>query len=178
VKHDGRHKGRYVARGHLTDIPVDSVYSGVVLLCGLCIVTFLAKLNGLHLWATNVGNAYLEALTEEKIYIMAGPEFKELGGHIFIIRKALYGLCTSALWWHEKFTDCLRSLGFEPSQAEPDIWMCRVDDHYEYVAVYVDDLAIAMKNPKAITDVLTSCHGFKLKRDWSYHVSSRHDFLP
>lgn len=30
VKHDGRHKARLVADGHLTDIPVDSVYSGVV----------------------------------------------------------------------------------------------------------------------------------------------------
>ena len=27
VKHDGRHKARLVADGHLTDIPVDSVYS-------------------------------------------------------------------------------------------------------------------------------------------------------
>jgi hypothetical protein len=30
VKQDGRHKARLVADGHLTDIPLDSVYSGVV----------------------------------------------------------------------------------------------------------------------------------------------------
>jgi len=123
AKHDGRHKARYVAGGHLTDIPVDSVYSGVVSLCGLCVVTFLAKLNALDLWATNIRNAYLEALTEEKIYIITGPEFKELEGQILIIQKALYGLRTSGLRWHEKFTDCLHGLGFEPSRAEPDIWM-------------------------------------------------------
>ena len=29
VKHDGRHRARFVADGHLTDIPSDSVYSGV-----------------------------------------------------------------------------------------------------------------------------------------------------
>jgi len=29
--------------------------------------------------------------------------------------------------------------------------------------VYVDDLAIASKDPKAITDALTNHHGFKLK---------------
>jgi hypothetical protein len=34
VKHDGRHKARLVADGHLTDIPVDSVYSGIVSLQG------------------------------------------------------------------------------------------------------------------------------------------------
>jgi len=163
VKHDGRLKARYVARGHLTNIPVDSVYSGVVSLCGLCIMTFLVKLNALDLWATDVRNAYLEALTKEKIYIVTGPEFKELEGHILIIRKALYGLCTSGLRWHEKFADCLHGLGFEPSQTELDIWMQRVDEHYKYVAVYVDDLAITSKDPKAITDALTNRHGFKLR---------------
>jgi hypothetical protein len=30
VKHDGRHKASLVADGHLTDIPLDSVYSGVI----------------------------------------------------------------------------------------------------------------------------------------------------
>jgi hypothetical protein len=34
-KHDGRHKARMVADGHLTDIPLESVYSGVVSLRGL-----------------------------------------------------------------------------------------------------------------------------------------------
>jgi len=115
VKHAGRHKARYVAGGHLTDVPVDSVYSGVVSLRGLRIVTFLSEFNGLDLWATDIGNAYLEALTGEKIYIVAGPKFKELEGHILIIRKALYGLSTLGLRWHEKFADCLRGLGFEPS---------------------------------------------------------------
>ena len=30
VKHDGRHKSHLVAGGHLTDIPLESVYSGAV----------------------------------------------------------------------------------------------------------------------------------------------------
>ena len=38
VKHDGRHKSRLVAGGHLTDTPVDSVYSGVVSLRSLRLV--------------------------------------------------------------------------------------------------------------------------------------------
>jgi len=125
-KHNGCHKARYIAGGHLMDIPVDSLYSGVVSLRGLRIVTFLAELNDLDLWATDVGNAYLEALTEEKIYIITGPEFRELEGHILIIRKALYGLRTSGIRWHETIADCLRSLGFEPSRAERCVfrWPC------------------------------------------------------
>jgi hypothetical protein len=74
-KHDGRHKARMVADGHLTDIPLESIYSGVVSLRGLRIITFLSELNGLDLWATGIGNAYLEAFTMEWNYIVAGPEF-------------------------------------------------------------------------------------------------------
>lgn len=34
VKHDGRHKAELVADGHLTNVPLESVYSGVVSLHG------------------------------------------------------------------------------------------------------------------------------------------------
>ena len=95
VKHDGRHKARLVAGGHLTDVPAESVYSGVVSLRSLRIVIFLSELNKLSLWAADIGNAYLEALTKEKLYIVAGPEFGELEGQILVIHKALYGLRTS-----------------------------------------------------------------------------------
>jgi hypothetical protein len=77
----------------------------------------------MELWATDIGNAYLEAYTAEKLYIVAGPEFGELEGHMLIISKALYGLRTSGLRWHEQFSQCLREMGFEPCKAEPDIWM-------------------------------------------------------
>jgi Reverse transcriptase (RNA-dependent DNA polymerase) len=92
VKHDGRHKARLVADGHLTDIPLESVCSGVVSLQGFRIVLFLAELNHLKIWATDIDNAYLEALTSEKVYIIAGSEFVEREGHILIISRALYVL--------------------------------------------------------------------------------------
>ena len=107
-KHDGRHKARMDADGHLTDVPLDSVYSGVVSLRGLRTLVFLAELNGLDIWATDIGNAYLEAETKECVYIIAGAEFGTLEGHTFVIFKALYGLRTSGLCWHEHFADCLR----------------------------------------------------------------------
>jgi len=165
VKHDGRHKVRCVADGHLTDIPLDSVYSGVVSLRGLRVMLFLAELNDLEVYATDIGNAYLEAKTQEKIYIIAGPEFGELEGHILIIRKALYGLRSSGKRWHERFADCLRDEGFFPCKAEPDLWLRPSADGscYEMVAVYVDDLAFGMKDPKAFLKVLEEKHKFKLK---------------
>ena len=72
--------------------PADSIYSGVVSLPGLRLVTFIAELNGLELWGTDIGNAYLESYTEEKVCFIAGGEFGELAGHTFMIIKAQYGL--------------------------------------------------------------------------------------
>jgi hypothetical protein len=120
VKHDGRHKSRLVAGGHLTDPSSDSVYSGVVSLRGIRLVTFIAELNLLELWGADVGNAYLEAKTKEMVYIIGGPEFGELEGHTLIIYKALYGLRTSGLCWHQRFADVLRSMGFLPCKVEND----------------------------------------------------------
>ena len=135
VKHDGRHKARLVAGGHLTPVPVDSVYSSVVSLRGIRMLAFIAEHNDLELWATDVGNAYLESYTKEKVYIIAGEEFGDRQGHKLVITKALYGLKSSGLRWHERFADVLREMKFFPSKAEPDIWMRDMGDHYEYIAV-------------------------------------------
>ena len=69
----------------------ETVYSGAVSLRNLRLAMFLAELNGLQLWEAEVGNAYLQALTKEKLYIVAGPEFEELQGHVLVMHKALYG---------------------------------------------------------------------------------------
>ncbi len=170
VKHDGRYKSRIVAGGHLTDVPLESVYSGVVSLRGVRTVVFLAELNNLLVWQTDIGNAYLESMTKEKVYVIAGPEFVGQEGNIFIISRALYGLKSSGLRWHERFSDVLRSMHFFPSKGEHDIWMRKTllpnttdEYYYEYIAVYVDDLTIASKDPQAIVDILLDVHKFKLK---------------
>ena len=97
------------------------------------------------------------------MYIIAGPEFGERQGHTLIIVKALYGFRSSGLRWHERFADCLHEMGFTPCKAEPDIWMRRVGNLYEYIGTYVDNLVIVSKNPEDIARALTQDYKFKLK---------------
>lgn len=144
VKHDGRHQARLVANGQLTDIPIDSVYSGVVSLHGFQLLLFLTELNGLPIWATDIASAYLEAQTQEKVTILTGPEFEELEGHRWIIDRALYGLQSSGQRWHDRFSACLKNEEFQPCLAEPDIYLQKNGNVYEYIAVYVDDLVFAL----------------------------------
>ena len=87
-----RYKARLVADGSLTPDPVENIYSGVVSLRHLRLVIFLGELNNLELWGADIGNAYLEAYTHEKLFIIAGAEFEELEGFILVFNKALYSL--------------------------------------------------------------------------------------
>ena len=165
VKHDGRFKARLVADGHLTKEPVESIYSGVVSLRSLRMVVFLSQLNNLEIWGADVGNAYLEAYTDEKLCIMAGPEFKELQGHLLIMVKALYGTRSGGARWHDRLFYILQEMKFKPSKADPDVWMRPEPGGtcYEYIAVYVDDLAIAAKDSQAFCNELKKKYNLKLK---------------
>lgn len=191
-KHDGRRKARCVAGGHLTDVPNESVYSGVVSLRGIRLLLLIAELNDMKVWATDIGNAFLESKTNEKVYVIAGGEFGDLKDHVLIIIRALYGLRTSSKRFWERLGDVLREMGFVPCPAEPDIWMRAMNPdgtvmtkedlerekptfehakvstpmfngYYEYIATYIDDLTIVSKNPEAIIRYLEVDAKFKLK---------------
>ena len=53
---------------------METVYSGVVSIRNLKLAMFLAELNNLELWGADVRNAYLQALTRGKLYIVGGPD--------------------------------------------------------------------------------------------------------
>ena len=74
---------------------------------------------------------------------------------------ALYELRSSGARWAERLADSLRKLGFILSYADPAIWMRDMGDHYEYISVWVDDMMIASKNPKAIVDELSKEYTLK-----------------
>lgn len=93
IKQDGKCKARLVAGGHLTGPNTDTYYSSVVSLRVMRMLVFLAELNELELCASNIGNAYLEAYTKEKVCFIAGHEFEVYGqyGHMMVVVKAFYG---------------------------------------------------------------------------------------
>ena len=116
---------------------------------------FLGKLKNLDIWGAEIGNAYLEALTAETLYIVAGPEFEELEGSILIFLKALYGLKSSGKRWTEVIHSILKDMKCTPSKADPCIWLRKAPNlrWYEYIAVYADDPCIAAESPSAIIDI-------------------------
>ena len=167
VQQDGRHKARLVPGGHLAPDPIESIYSGVVSIRSLRLVIFLAGLNNLEVWGADIGNAYLEKKTKEKLYVIAGPEFEELEGHILVIYKALYRLKGSCLRWSQKIHDIMLDMGFSPCKADPCVWLrkAKCSTKYEYVAIFVDDLLISCTCASEFIHTLKRKHNRKIKGD-------------
>ena len=176
VKADGRRKGTLVSRGGMTPEPDEAVYSSVATLRSLRIVIFLAELNGLNLMQGDVGNAYLESYTQDKVYFIARPEFGHHAGTSFVIEKALYGLCSSGLRFHEHLSKVLQGFDFICSHVGPDVWMRDAGNAWEYIMVYIDDIIVVIKDPKSFFDELQDPDkvGFKMKGVGSptYHLGA------
>ena len=154
-KYDYRRKARVVLQGDKQRAETDDAYSGVVSLTTVRIMFLLATIGKLQLWAADIGNAFLNGLTRDKLYIVAGPEFgKEREGKELILYKSMYGARASCARFHEHLAGKLLKLGFTPSKADPDLWCKPNGDHYEYIATYIDDLLVASKDPEAILNEL------------------------
>ena len=92
VKMDFTRKARWVLDGHKTPPVTGSTYAGVVSRESVRIMLTYAALNGLEVYAADIQNAYLQAPSSQKDYVICGPEFGlENVGKIALIHRALYG---------------------------------------------------------------------------------------
>ena len=76
LKLDMTRKSRCVAVGHLTDVPKYMTYSSVFSRDTVCIGFLMSVLNNLDVLFGDIQNAFLEAPTEENIFLYAGDEWK------------------------------------------------------------------------------------------------------
>jgi hypothetical protein len=161
-KHDGRRKARLVAGGHMTDPPAEDVYSGVVGMDTVRLAFAVGAMQGLDVCAADISTAFLYGKTKEKVYIIAGPEFgPELEGKKLIVQGNWYGLKSAAATYHSVASSVLRKLGFIPTKVDADLWMRKQGNHYEYLAIYVDDLLAWGKKPLDIIEEVKK--SFKLQ---------------
>ena len=83
-----------------------------------------ATLNGLDVCAADIRNAYLQAPSLQKDYVICGPEFG-LGnvGKVALIHWALYGGKWAGKDFRNHLRSCMRHLDFISCPADPDVWM-------------------------------------------------------
>ena len=149
IKMDFTRKSRWVLNGHLTKAPDRlSTFAGVVSRESIRIALTYAALNKVDVNAADIRNAYLQAPSSQKNYIICGLEFglEHVGKHA-LIHRALYGGKTAGRDFRNHLRSCMKFLGFEPCPADPDVWMrpAKKSDgssYYEYVLLYTDDALV------------------------------------
>ena len=112
-----------------------------------------AALLGVNVLAADIRNAYLQAPTSEKHFIICGDEFglEHVGKRAKIVRVLYGGKVAGRDFWHH-LRSCMRdTLGFESCQGDPDVWRreaTRTDGsrYYEYVLLYTDDCLVISDN--------------------------------
>ena len=148
IKQDLRFKARLVCNGKLVDAGDLSTRATVVKTVSVRLLDIIAASQTLTVLTGDIGNAFVQATTNEKVYTRLGKEFGSRAGTIALIVKALYGLTTSAERFRTLLADFIRSLGFTPSRCDRDVWMRlrRAKDGYDYICTHVDDFKIVARD--------------------------------
>ena len=124
-----------------------------------------AAVKGWELRHIDVEQAYLQADIDGKIYIEVPEDYRAFPNAVGLLRKEIYRLVQSGLFWFRKFTDGIQEKGFKQSHADPCVFRRIVDGKVvTVVVVYVDDILLASKTKedegRTLSD-LNSC--FKIK---------------
>ena len=179
LKPDLRYKARLVCDGSMVDPRGLSTRATVVKGISVRLLDIIADSQNLKVMTGDIGNAFIQANTNEKIFTKCGTEFGDHAGSIAIIVRALYGLTTSAERFRTKFADFLRTLGFTSCRFDRDVWLrlCDTADGYDFICTHVDDFKVVAKDPGMWVDRIASMflvkeHGpraYYLGNDYTYH---------
>ena len=122
---DFTRKARWVLDGHKCEAPTISSYAGVVSRESIRIALTYAALNDLDIFSADIQNAYLQAPSSVKHYIICGREFGlENVGKRALITHALYGGKTAGRDFRNHLRACMEdSLNFKSFHADPNVWM-------------------------------------------------------
>lgn len=110
IKPDLTRKARFVAGGHLTEVPSILTYTSEDSQDSICILLVIAALNKIS--SMDVQGAFLYANPKEKAYLMAGDEFGSDKGKLIVVVRALYGLKSSRVAFRQKLSEDQREMGY------------------------------------------------------------------
>ena len=156
VKMDFTRKARWVKDGYKDPDLTTSSFAGVVSQESIRIILTYVGLLRLPVIGGDIKNAYLQAPSSEKHFIVCGPEFgTENVGRVALIRRALYGGKVAGRdFWHH-LRECMGRIGFTSSRADPDVWFrlstrSTGEVYYEYVLLYVDDVLVISERAESV----------------------------
>jgi len=147
-------KARLTARG-FTQIPgidYDEAFAAVVRTDTLRILLAHAIQHDLHAVQYDIESAYLNAPLDDEIYIKPPTMVTVPDGKVLRLKKSIYGLKQAARCWGTTLATVLRKRGFQPSMADPALYINH--GRSEFLGVHVDDLLFVAKEDDGFTSWL------------------------
>ena len=173
VKHDEngqieRFKGRLVAKGFQQKYGIDYVetFSPVVRFSSIRALLAFAVSKGMLIHQMDVVTAFLNGHLDEEIYMKQPEGYVKPGTENMVchLKKSLYGLKQSSRCWNKAFQDFMLSQQFKQSDADPCIFIRKLDGQLTVVAVYVDDLILLADSADEMENIKANLSNqFKMK---------------
>ncbi|KAE9276483.1 hypothetical protein PR003_g29050, partial [Phytophthora rubi] len=141
-----RFKARLVALGNYQRPGIDfhDTFSPVARMSSFRLMVGLAAELDLKLFGGDINTAYLNADLGIKQYVSSIEGFPcEIDGHIYVVKKALYGLRQSGREWNSELNQWMLDHGYQRSMTEPCLYFRLEGDMTMLVLVYVDDILVA-----------------------------------
>ena len=87
---------------------------------------------------------FVKGVIEEEVYIEQLMGFEEHGrdSHVCRLKKALYGLKQAPRAWYSRTDAYLKQMGFQKSEADPNLYFILIKQDTLILVMYVDDLFI------------------------------------
>ncbi|CAI7837452.1 unnamed protein product, partial [Closterium sp. NIES-53] len=148
-------KARYVARGFGQRQGVDyfQTFSPTLKMTTLWVLLHVAAQRDYELHSLDFSTTFLQRSLYEEIWLRRPPGFTGtfLASTQWSLRRPVYHLCLAPREWHDTLRTTLATLGFDPSTADPSLFL-RTDTSLPafYDLGYVDDLVFATADTEAL----------------------------
>jgi hypothetical protein len=165
VKSSLKKKACFICGGHIIRCDLNT-YDLTVKTLSIHLFHIISIANKLEILCGDVGNAFISAYRNEKVWTRAGLEFgPALNGKALSSLSRHFMACPhpATEHWRAHFTETLHSLGFSSSRGDQDVWLCLHEDElgYDYISIQVDDFTIATKEPFQWMGEIQSCYIIK-----------------
>ncbi|CAI7886529.1 unnamed protein product [Closterium sp. NIES-54] len=149
-------KAHYVARGFSQREGVDffQTFAPTPKMTTLRMLLHVVAQRDYELHSLDFSTAFLQGSLHEEVWLHRPSAFNGTfpPATQWRLRRPVYGLRQAPREWHDTLRSTLSDLGFQPSSADPSMFVRR-DSTPFFVLVYVDDLVSATADRVALADV-------------------------
>ncbi|CAI7899801.1 unnamed protein product [Closterium sp. NIES-53] len=149
-------KARYVAKGFSQREGVDffQTFAPIPKMTTLRVLLHVAAQRDYELHSLDFSTAFLQGSLYEEVWLRRRSAFTGTfpPGTQWRLRRPVYNLRQTPREWHNTLRSTLSDLGFQPSSADPSLFVGRGSTPF-FVLVYVDDLVFATTDRVALADV-------------------------